>query len=115
MRQGYSTASPPLVAEARHDPATAASFHQRYLDSRRERKRDLLARAIDTGEITSRLAPRRRDRRPRRPDRPSGPAGAKHPRRPGEHPRGGPTRTPLHLSAPAAGRPVAPALGAKTA
>ncbi|NUW36246.1 TetR/AcrR family transcriptional regulator [Nonomuraea sp. SMC257] len=46
-----------LIAEAQHDPATAASFHQRYLGPRREQERDLIARAIDAGEVSPRLGP----------------------------------------------------------
>ncbi|MCU1641725.1 MAG: TetR family transcriptional regulator [Nocardia sp.] len=46
-----------LIAEAQHNPGTAASFHERYLDPRRTQERDMLARAIETGEISPRLGP----------------------------------------------------------
>ncbi|WP_328603637.1 TetR/AcrR family transcriptional regulator [Amycolatopsis sp. NBC_00345] len=46
-----------LMAEAQHDPETARSFHQRYLGPRREQEREMLARAIDAGEISPRLSP----------------------------------------------------------
>jgi hypothetical protein len=46
-----------LIAEAQHDPGTAESFHARYLDPRREQERDMLARAIDAGEVSPSLDP----------------------------------------------------------
>ncbi|WP_370966883.1 TetR/AcrR family transcriptional regulator [Amycolatopsis sp. cg9] len=44
-----------LLAQAQHDPATAASFEERYLGPRRAEERDLITRAIDAGEISPRL------------------------------------------------------------
>ncbi|GGR13174.1 TetR/AcrR family transcriptional regulator [Streptomyces netropsis] len=44
-----------LIAEAQHDPHTAKSFHTRYLGPRRDQERDMLARAIDAGEVSPRL------------------------------------------------------------
>ncbi|MCP2342397.1 TetR/AcrR family transcriptional regulator [Actinomadura rupiterrae] len=44
-----------LIAEAQHDPATAESFHKRYLGPRRDLERDLLARAAEAGEISPKL------------------------------------------------------------
>ncbi|MEU5049056.1 TetR/AcrR family transcriptional regulator [Streptomyces sp. NPDC021096] len=46
-----------LIAEAQHDPGTAKSFHKRYLDPRRDQEREMLARAIDAGEVSPRLGP----------------------------------------------------------
>lgn len=46
-----------LIAEAQHDPATAASFHRRYLGPRRALERDLLAQAVAAGEVAPRLGP----------------------------------------------------------
>ncbi|MCU1648738.1 MAG: TetR family transcriptional regulator [Nocardia sp.] len=46
-----------LIAEAQHNPGTAESFHERYLGPRREQERDMLARAIEAGEISPRLGP----------------------------------------------------------
>ncbi|MFJ1708081.1 TetR/AcrR family transcriptional regulator [Kitasatospora sp. NPDC088346] len=46
-----------LLAEAQHDPGTAAAFHMRYLDPRRSQERDLLARAVEAGEISPELGP----------------------------------------------------------
>ncbi|MDT8911906.1 TetR/AcrR family transcriptional regulator [Amycolatopsis sp. PS_44_ISF1] len=46
-----------LLAEAQHDPETAESFHRRYLGPRREQEREMLARAIEAGEISPRLGP----------------------------------------------------------
>jgi AcrR family transcriptional regulator len=40
-----------LIGEAQHDPATARTFHQRYLDPRREEERAMLRRGIDSGEL----------------------------------------------------------------
>lgn len=42
-----------LIAEAQHSPETAKSLHDRYLGPRRERERDLLARAIEAGEVST--------------------------------------------------------------
>jgi AcrR family transcriptional regulator len=44
-----------LIAEAQHNPDTAASFHQRYLDPRRRQEREMLARGVDSGEIAPSL------------------------------------------------------------
>ncbi|MFD6157144.1 TetR/AcrR family transcriptional regulator [Nocardia sp. NPDC060256] len=44
-----------LIAEAQHNPATATSLHERYLDPRRDQERDMLTRAIESGEISPRL------------------------------------------------------------
>ncbi|WP_290057539.1 TetR/AcrR family transcriptional regulator [Amycolatopsis solani] len=44
-----------LLAQAQHDPATAASLQERYLGPRRAEERDLITRAIDAGEISPRL------------------------------------------------------------
>jgi AcrR family transcriptional regulator len=44
-----------LLAEAQHDPDTAKSFHERYLAPRRGQERDMLARAVDAGEVAPRL------------------------------------------------------------
>ncbi|MBM2614776.1 TetR/AcrR family transcriptional regulator [Actinoplanes sp. LDG1-06] len=44
-----------LMAEAQHDPATAASLRERYLDPRRAQERDMLSRGVETGEFTPRL------------------------------------------------------------
>ncbi|MFI6054880.1 TetR/AcrR family transcriptional regulator [Streptomyces violascens] len=46
-----------LIAQAQHDPDTAKSFHKRYLGPRRAQERDMLARAIDAGEISPELGP----------------------------------------------------------
>jgi AcrR family transcriptional regulator len=46
-----------LIAEAQHDPDTAASFQRRYLGPRRDRERDMLARGIEADEISPRLGP----------------------------------------------------------
>ncbi|WP_406509989.1 TetR/AcrR family transcriptional regulator [Streptomyces sp. NBC_00212] len=46
-----------LIAQAQHDPDTAKSFHKRYLAPRRTQERDMLARAIDAGEISPELGP----------------------------------------------------------
>ncbi|MBE1501997.1 AcrR family transcriptional regulator [Amycolatopsis lexingtonensis] len=46
-----------LLAQAQHDPATAASFEERYLGPRRAAERDLITRAIEAGEISPRLGP----------------------------------------------------------
>ncbi|MDQ7806389.1 TetR/AcrR family transcriptional regulator [Amycolatopsis sp. A133] len=44
-----------LLAQAQHDAATATSFHERYLGPRRAQERELVARAIEAGEIAPRL------------------------------------------------------------
>ncbi|MFJ2866681.1 TetR/AcrR family transcriptional regulator [Kitasatospora sp. NPDC087314] len=44
-----------LLAQAQHDPDTARRFHERYLVPRRGQERDLLAHAIDAGEIAPAL------------------------------------------------------------
>jgi hypothetical protein len=46
-----------LIAEAQHDQDTAENFRKRYLGPRRDRERDMLARAIDAGEVSPRLGP----------------------------------------------------------
>ncbi|MFD9821827.1 TetR/AcrR family transcriptional regulator [Streptomyces violascens] len=46
-----------LIAQAQHDPDTAKSFHKRYLGPRRTLERDMLARAIEAGEISPDLGP----------------------------------------------------------
>ncbi|MEU1334284.1 TetR/AcrR family transcriptional regulator [Streptomyces sp. NPDC005865] len=46
-----------LVAEAQHQPETAKSFHERYLGPRRVRESEMLARAVEAGEIAPRLSP----------------------------------------------------------
>ncbi|MFH8224576.1 TetR/AcrR family transcriptional regulator [Streptomyces sp. NPDC018057] len=46
-----------LLAQAQHDPATATAFQERYLDPRRARERDMLARGIATGALAPRLGP----------------------------------------------------------
>ncbi|MBO2457604.1 TetR/AcrR family transcriptional regulator [Actinomadura violacea] len=46
-----------LIAEAQHDPGTAKSFHERYLGPRRAQERDMLAQAIEAGEVSPELAP----------------------------------------------------------
>ncbi|HEX3362000.1 MAG TPA: TetR/AcrR family transcriptional regulator [Solirubrobacterales bacterium] len=44
-----------LIGEAQHDAATAALFHERYLDPRRARERALLKRGVATGELPAGL------------------------------------------------------------
>jgi len=44
-----------LIGEAQHDPATARSFRQRYLDPQRHSERALLARGITAGELPAGL------------------------------------------------------------
>ncbi|AIG76314.1 TetR family transcriptional regulator [Amycolatopsis japonica] len=44
-----------LIAEAQHCPETAKSLHDRYLGPRRELERELLARGIETGEVSTAL------------------------------------------------------------
>ncbi|MFJ9608878.1 TetR/AcrR family transcriptional regulator [Kitasatospora sp. NPDC101176] len=46
-----------LLAEAQHDPATAALLHERHLGPRRRQERELLTRAVEAGEIAPALAP----------------------------------------------------------
>ncbi|MEU6476551.1 TetR/AcrR family transcriptional regulator [Streptomyces sp. NPDC047017] len=46
-----------LIAEAQHDPDTAERFHERYLGPRRDQEREMLARAIDAGEVAPGLGP----------------------------------------------------------
>lgn len=46
-----------LLAEAQHDPETAGRLHERHLGPRRARERDLLARAVEAGEISPALGP----------------------------------------------------------
>ncbi|WP_405057244.1 TetR/AcrR family transcriptional regulator [Kribbella sp. NBC_01505] len=45
-----------LLAQAQHDPATAANLQQRYLGPRRALERELLTRAVDAGEVTLKLS-----------------------------------------------------------
>jgi AcrR family transcriptional regulator len=44
-----------LIGEAQHDAATAALFHERYLDPRRARERALLKRGVAEGELPAGL------------------------------------------------------------
>ncbi|MGW5703009.1 TetR/AcrR family transcriptional regulator [Amycolatopsis japonica] len=44
-----------LIAEAQHSPETAKSLHDRYLGPRRELERELLARGIEAGEVSTAL------------------------------------------------------------
>ncbi|MFJ8915024.1 TetR/AcrR family transcriptional regulator [Amycolatopsis sp. NPDC102389] len=44
-----------LIAEAQHSPETAKSLHDRYLGPRRELERELLARGIESGEVSTAL------------------------------------------------------------
>nr|WP_042181044.1 TetR/AcrR family transcriptional regulator [Kibdelosporangium sp. MJ126-NF4]CEL14766.1 Transcriptional regulator, TetR family [Kibdelosporangium sp. MJ126-NF4]CTQ96604.1 Transcriptional regulator, TetR family [Kibdelosporangium sp. MJ126-NF4] len=46
-----------LIAEAQHNPGTATSLHQRYLNPRRAQERDMLTRGIEAGEISPGLGP----------------------------------------------------------
>jgi AcrR family transcriptional regulator len=46
-----------LLGEAQHDAATAALFHERYLDPRRARERALLKRGVAAGELPAGLNP----------------------------------------------------------
>jgi AcrR family transcriptional regulator len=46
-----------LMAEAQHDPDMAETFHNRYLGPRRDQEREMIARAIEAGEISPRLSP----------------------------------------------------------
>jgi AcrR family transcriptional regulator len=44
-----------LIGEAQHDAAVAETFHQRYLDPRREQERAILQRGAASGELPTRL------------------------------------------------------------
>jgi AcrR family transcriptional regulator len=44
-----------LIGEAQHDPATARTFHQRYLDPQRQNERAMLQRGITAGELSADL------------------------------------------------------------
>ncbi|WP_410646077.1 TetR/AcrR family transcriptional regulator [Amycolatopsis sp. cmx-4-54] len=44
-----------LIAEAQHSPETAKRLHDRYLGPRRELERDLLARGIESGDVSTTL------------------------------------------------------------
>jgi AcrR family transcriptional regulator len=44
-----------LIGEAQHDPVTARSFQQRYLEPQRVDERALLRRGIDSGELPAGL------------------------------------------------------------
>lgn len=44
-----------LVAESQHNPETAKSFQQRYLDPRRDQERAMLRQATESGEVAPRL------------------------------------------------------------
>ncbi|MFD2469614.1 TetR/AcrR family transcriptional regulator [Amycolatopsis silviterrae] len=46
-----------LLAEAQHDPGTAASFHERYLEPRRIAEIEMLTRATEAGEVSPVLGP----------------------------------------------------------
>ncbi|PPK66852.1 TetR/AcrR family transcriptional regulator [Actinokineospora auranticolor] len=46
-----------LIAESQHNPATAKTFHERYLGPRREQERAMITAATDAGEITPKLPP----------------------------------------------------------
>ncbi|QWF83326.1 TetR/AcrR family transcriptional regulator [Amycolatopsis sp. CA-230715] len=46
-----------VIAEAQHDPGTAANLRERYLEPRRKQEREMLARGTDAGEISLRLGP----------------------------------------------------------
>jgi AcrR family transcriptional regulator len=46
-----------LLAEAQHHPGTAGRLHERYLGPRRGQERAMLARGVEAGEFTLRLAP----------------------------------------------------------
>jgi AcrR family transcriptional regulator len=46
-----------LIGEAQHDAATAALFHERYLDPRRARERALLKRGVVGGELPPGINP----------------------------------------------------------
>ncbi|MFD4631361.1 TetR-like C-terminal domain-containing protein [Streptomyces sp. NPDC058284] len=56
-RAGRGIAAQGRPTEAQHDPDTAKSFHKRYLGPRRALERDMLARAVDAGEIAPALGP----------------------------------------------------------
>lgn len=44
-----------LIGEAQHDPAMAATFHERYLDPQRENEREMLRRGVTSGELPADL------------------------------------------------------------
>jgi AcrR family transcriptional regulator len=44
-----------LIGEAQHDAGMARTFHQRYLDSQRQREREMLTRGIAAGELSEAL------------------------------------------------------------
>ena len=44
-----------LIGEAQHDPRTARTFHQRYLDPQRHREREMLKRGVASGELSAEL------------------------------------------------------------
>jgi AcrR family transcriptional regulator len=44
-----------LIAEAQHDPETARTLRQRYLEPRRDQERAMLTRATEAGQISPRL------------------------------------------------------------
>jgi AcrR family transcriptional regulator len=44
-----------LIGEAQHDPEMARTFHQRYLDPRREGEREMLRRGVTSGELPAGL------------------------------------------------------------
>jgi AcrR family transcriptional regulator len=44
-----------LIGEAQHDPETARTFHERYLDPQREAERAMLRRGIASGELPPNL------------------------------------------------------------
>ncbi|GAA1968063.1 TetR/AcrR family transcriptional regulator [Amycolatopsis minnesotensis] len=46
-----------LIAEAQHDSGTAGNLREHYLDPRREREREMLARGTENGEIAPKLGP----------------------------------------------------------
>ncbi len=44
-----------LIGEAQHDPETARTFRQRYLDPQRQRERAMLRRGVASGELSAGL------------------------------------------------------------
>jgi AcrR family transcriptional regulator len=44
-----------LIGEAQHDPGMARTFHERYLDPRREQEREMLRRGVASGELSAKL------------------------------------------------------------
>ena len=42
-----------LIGHAQHDPAVAATFHERYLDPQRQKEREMLQRGIAAGELSA--------------------------------------------------------------